>query len=575
MASSILPGSVAREPDSGCFPERVGDSASGSSCVLHDEEVAESSGFRQARIDKGAEEDSGECSASGSGRFEVPDVDNGWEVAFDSDEDDGGKHPDMDRQPLLFENGSSSNESQGADEQDEGLTMPPLVEKSACFETAPVPAPAPHRRREVYKMPTHKEQPESHLLLWPVGFLINAIGFQFKMIGYTMSIAMLLFSICFSMVTEPIHRTVEAKNKVTGKISDGISVITQLQIMLWEAAADIGPKVSRMVKRMGYGVLSAAYVFMLLNLLLVPAILMDMVLMSRLVEEPVQLRESINFDYTEARPSARVPLFPQVVTDKSVSSLKAWAIPKTHSFHITATLQLPESDHNIRLGMFQVTAEILAVNGVVLSRFTHPCMLRYRSRPIRYAKTAMLAVPLILGLEVESQTLVLKLVEAYEERSSSSYPGSAKILLEPRAGFGPGAGLPEIYNAEVLVQSQLPWLKSVLYKWKWTCYVWGAVLIFVLEVAAMVCCCRNVLLVSPSGASPEKSPAEEQAVRRPARRKRVSFKDDLPRARAAAAGIGTRPSDIDKFVEKELEALSGTKEKLSSVQEGGGGASSQ
>jgi hypothetical protein len=218
-------------------------------------------------------------------------------------------------------------------------------------------------------------------------------------------------------------------------------------------------------------------------------------------------------------------------------------------------------------GSLQVSAELLSVRGQVLKRTSWPCMLRFQSSSIRYAKQVILGVPLLMGLSGESQTIALRLFENAEERKNSP-TAMVRFILEPKAGYPIGQGLPQVYSAEALVLSVLPWSKDILRRWKWTFYVWSALSVFMFEVMVVLCCCHRVLLPSSLLRGITEGFGESEPIpvvkETPGRRvgkhgRRVNFSDELPTARPVR--VPSKPDDK----EKERELLLGSAESSSTI----------
>lgn len=114
-----------------------------------------------------------------------------------------------------------------------------------------------------------------------------------------------------------------------------------------------------LVRKIGVGILAAAYVGMILTILLVVAAVMGVAVVRMWVEEPVLLRERLNFDYTDAHPKA---IFSFVqgsnhggeYNSKFVGKSKKMGVPVGHTFYVSLLLVMPESDYNRELGIFQV-----------------------------------------------------------------------------------------------------------------------------------------------------------------------------------------------------------------------------
>ena len=103
------------------------------------------------------------------------------------------------------------------------------------------------------------------------------------------------------------------------------------------------------LKKLGLGFLSAAYVCMLLFLVFVLALLVGVSLVQLWLEEPVIVRQSLHFDYTDPHPTAVFSFHehePQIH--------KHSGVPVGHTFHVSLLLIMPESHFNREVGVFQV-----------------------------------------------------------------------------------------------------------------------------------------------------------------------------------------------------------------------------
>lgn len=131
--------------------------------------------------------------------------------------------------------------------------------------------------------------------------------------------------------------------------------------------------------------------------------------------------------------------------------------------------------------LYQLTAELISVQGSVITKSSHPSMLRFRSWPIRYARTLLMGVPLLLGIIAETQRVTFPALKHKE----ATYPQTEdiRITLIPRAGT---SALPQFYDAQVVVNSRPPWAKEVVYRWKLTLCVWTTFYTFVMMVMFLV-----------------------------------------------------------------------------------------
>lgn len=108
-------------------------------------------------------------------------------------------------------------------------------------------------------------------------------------------------------------------------------------------------------------------------------------------------------------------------------------------------------------------------------------MLRFHSQPIRAMQTFLLSAPLVFGLRNEIQILNIPLLK-YKEHY---YPRTLtiKISLIPRAG---APFLPQLYEARLIVNSQLPWRKELVRNWKYTFYVWTSFYIYLTFLVVLI-----------------------------------------------------------------------------------------
>ncbi|KAL2330176.1 hypothetical protein Fmac_017757 [Flemingia macrophylla] len=282
------------------------------------------------------------------------------------------------------------------------------------------------RQREGFILPT----PIAKLISFPTDLIFNGMDFVFSPIHSLLSVA-----------TESYHRAEETKVNAESAVRRVPSQITH--------------GTTHLLKKLGLSFLTAACVCMVLILVLFLATVVGVGLVRFWVEEPVSVKENLHFDYTEAHPSA-VFLFNGVRSFKGHLMKKQISVPVGHTFVASLLLVMPESDFNRDLGMFQLTAELESVNGNVIEKSSQPCMLRYRSSPVRLARTAMMGVPLVLGISGETQNIYVEILRHKEDYRRSN---AIKVTLHPRAG---SSSLPQLYEAELIMKSHLPWTKEPL-----------------------------------------------------------------------------------------------------------------
>ncbi|KAK6915763.1 Seipin family [Dillenia turbinata] len=273
-------------------------------------------------------------------------------------------------------------------------------------------------------------------------------------------------SLFFSMASESFYRAEDSKHRIESAIQTAPSGLARGGTVL--------------VKRLTIGLLGAAYVGMVLVMLIAVAALVGFCLVQMWVEEPVFVRERVYFDYTDAHPRA-------VLSFDWFDGFLKKGVPVGHTFYVSLVLFMPESNYNRELGMFQLTAELVAQNGKVIAQSSRPCMMRYRSVPLRLLHTVAMSIPLILGISSETQKISVDIM-----RHKERHPKTEAIIIKmiPRART---SSLPQVYQAEIITKSQLPWRKQVVRSWRWTFYVWTSLNIYMILLATVVCCFKPLV----------------------------------------------------------------------------------
>lgn len=141
--------------------------------------------------------------------------------------------------------------------------------------------------------------------------------------------------------------------------------------------------------------------------------------------------------------------------------------------------------------VLKVRTDFLSVNGETLASSSHPCMMRFKSFPIRLLHTLFKIAPLVTGSVSEVETLNVKI----RGLNQGTVPTAClKVVLEQRAGCGPGAGIPELYGASLILESELPFIKRIIWYWKNTVFIWVSIASFATELLFVSVCCRCVLI---------------------------------------------------------------------------------
>ncbi|WVZ08862.1 hypothetical protein V8G54_022208 [Vigna mungo] len=330
-----------------------------------------------------------------------------------------------------------------------------------------------------------EHQEEGFLLPTPLAKLLS---FQTDLVYNGLVSVFSPFFSLFAVASQSYHRAEETTDSVESAVQRVPSRITHGGTLL--------------LKKLGLCFLSVAYVCMILIFFLFLATMVGVGLVRFWVEEPVSVKEILHFDYTEPHPTALFS-FNGFTSFKGHLRKKQISVPVGHTFFASLVLVMPESDFNRELGVFQLTAELVSVNGHVLAKSSQPCMLRFRSSPIRLARTFLMGVPLVMGISGETQNINVEIVRHKEDHRRSN---AIRVTLHPRAGT---SNLPELYEAEILMRSNLPWTKELVRNWKWTFYVWVSLYVYIGLLMSLVCCYRPVLfLVTPQQCSNEAASGE-------------------------------------------------------------------
>ncbi|KAH9310337.1 hypothetical protein KI387_025372 [Taxus chinensis] len=197
---------------------------------------------------------------------------------------------------------------------------------------------------EIYIIPKQEKQhqEENRLIFKSTAWIIQLIAFQLNIIIEISGIISRIFNSCWSVVAEPVHRTVQAKQRATEAVSQNIAMISQVPPKVTEGGGIV-------LRKLGYGCLAATYVCSMLIVIMLFSLFIGLTFVTVWVEEPVIIRKPLYFDYTQPNPAAIVSLIPSSGAKTSGRRV----IPAGHKFYVTVVLVMPESDHNRQIGMFQ------------------------------------------------------------------------------------------------------------------------------------------------------------------------------------------------------------------------------
>ncbi|KAK9153118.1 hypothetical protein Sjap_000598 [Stephania japonica] len=353
----------------------------------------------------------------------------------------------------------------------------------------------------------------SSILVFMAGLVIKAVGFQLGLLVRLFTFPIWVSYCSFMFLRNPFRASKRLKQGLCERL-----------VGIWRGFRGyftpilnerlMGEKgIGKVAVNLGWGFFWSVYVCFLLISVLVTGFVVSGLVMRLLVEEPMYMEESLDFDYTKSSPVALVPIMSCNGVDYGSNEVGkcggSRAIPPHHKLQVTLVLTLPESDYNRRLGVFQVRVDLLSDNGEVTASSSRPCMLRFKSHLIRYLETFLKSVPLLAGYSSEAQVIKLKMKGFVEGPKPTS---CIRVLLEQRAEYKSGAGIPEIYAASLVLESELPLLKRTLWHWKKTIFIWISIVSFMMELLLILVCYRPLLFpkarprVQPGGSTNANSP---------------------------------------------------------------------
>ncbi|KAL8236087.1 hypothetical protein R6Q59_017168 [Mikania micrantha] len=331
-----------------------------------------------------------------------------------------------------------------------------------------------------------------------VELVIKVIGFQTRFLANSITFPVWLLHSAYLLLTDPFGIIKIGRNFMLGNTSGiwgicftGVKLIKHLLFQKNESTF-------KLCFRIGWALLWFVYCGFILVSLLVPAFLFGGMMMKRIVEEPVRITEKLVFDYTKDAPMAFVPIVScpesSVIVHNEKSKIrnlaKSRVIPVDHELQATVSLSLPESDYNINLGIFQVRVDFLSSDGKLLGSSRQPIMLQFKSQPIRLVSTFFKLASLLTGYSSEAQTLDVKF-RGYTEKDV--HTSCSRVVIEQRAEFARRGGVPEIYSASLKIESQLPFVRRMLWYSKWLIYMWISIMMYIMELFFTLLCCQPII----------------------------------------------------------------------------------
>ncbi|KAL7102745.1 hypothetical protein ACP275_08G137200 [Erythranthe tilingii] len=340
----------------------------------------------------------------------------------------------------------------------------------------------------------------SSLLFTIAGILIKFISFQIYLSVKLFMFPLTLVYYLYMLVFNPFGLLLSCRECLIQKIKQIWKLVHEFVSPFMFEWLREHRSIWKLGLKCGWGLLWSAYVCTLLVVFLVSAFVMGGILIRVLVEDPIRMKQSLNFDFMEKSPVAFVPIITQQELSHDMyleekpdilNVKRSRVVPPNHKLKVTVSLTLPESEYNQNLGIFQVRVDFLAVDGKTLSSSRRPCMLQFKSQPIRLLLTLLKVAPILTGHTSETQKLKLNF-RGFTERDNPT--AFLKVVIEQRAQYLPGAGIPEIYDASVDMESELPLPKRILWFWKKTLFVWISMAIFTMELFFALLCCKPIII---------------------------------------------------------------------------------
>lgn len=202
-----------------------------------------------------------------------------------------------------------------------------------------------------------------NLLVFIAGLVIKAIGLQINIFIWFVTFPFWVLYNSYMFAVDPFQTMKRSREFFIGKV-----------VKLWDLFCGfISPWMNEWLKehksiwrvalQCGWGLLWSFYVCFILCGLLVLSLVISGIMMRYFVEEPIQMKEILNFDYTKRSPVAYVPVISCAGTGYGMDSKEQTevrknsafrAIPPKHKIQATVSMTLPESQYNRNLGVFQV-----------------------------------------------------------------------------------------------------------------------------------------------------------------------------------------------------------------------------
>ncbi|KAI8373075.1 putative adipose-regulatory protein-domain-containing protein [Radiomyces spectabilis] len=159
--------------------------------------------------------------------------------------------------------------------------------------------------------------------------------------------------------------------------------------------------------------------------------------------------EPIYFQYETSAGSA-----PVGIVDLTEGAYHYAPLRHEQAYDVSVKLHVPTSTINFDIGNFMVTTELQTSGGSRLAYASRPAILRYQSNTQRVLHVVAKALPLLLGLTEESQSITIPLMENFVEQRGKPTTRAIVTLSNPRL---------QVYNAELRIHADFRGLRYYMY----------------------------------------------------------------------------------------------------------------
>jgi seipin len=200
--------------------------------------------------------------------------------------------------------------------------------------------------------------PSFNLLVFVAGLVIKAINFQINLFITFITFPLLLLYHSYALITNPFQTVRRGRDHLIQRLSKLGDIVRESASPWLNDWSREHSWVLKVVLRCAWGLLWSVYVCVVLCGLLVSSVAVSGILMRYLVEEPIQMKEVLIFDYTKHSPVTYVPVASCGCVgcgedcEEKISGFRV--VPPGHRLQATVSLTLPESEYNRNLGVFQV-----------------------------------------------------------------------------------------------------------------------------------------------------------------------------------------------------------------------------